>query len=149
MTGNIAIFWPMIVQAALTLAIYPILLMRRRSVAARGEARFEIMANGGVEPERSNVVARNLRNQYELPVLFFAVCLALYITNGANWLAVVIAWIFAISRVVHAAIHLGPNTLPLRGAAFGVGAFCVPALWIMLAIHILDIGAVMQAPLPA
>ncbi|WP_102959652.1 MAPEG family protein [Mangrovicella endophytica] len=147
MQGNIAIFWPMIVQAALTLCVYPLLTIRRRRVAARGEARFEDIANGHPEPEESRVVSRNIANQYELPVLFFVVCLSLYVTNGASWLAVVLAWIFALSRIVHAVIHLGPNVVIHRGLAFIIGFIVVAVLWIMLALHVLNVGAVVGAPL--
>lgn len=149
MPSNIAIFWPMVVQAALTLALYPILMFRRKSAATRGDASFMQMANGGVQPEAAGRASRNLMNQYELPVLFFAVCLALYVTNGASWFAFVIAWIFVISRVAHAIIHVGMNVLQLRGAAFGLGYLCIVILWIMFAIHILNVGAVLSGPLPA
>ncbi|MCQ8782862.1 MAPEG family protein [Mangrovibrevibacter kandeliae] len=136
MPGNPAIFWPMILQAFLTLAVYAVLFVRRRG-AARAGGDFEVMANGGAEPAGCRLASRNLANQYELPVLFYAACLALHATNGASWLAVALAWVFALTRLVHAAIHLTVNHVPARGAAFIVGYVCVGLLWCLLALHLL------------
>ncbi|MCB8839988.1 MAPEG family protein [Aurantimonas sp. VKM B-3413] len=146
MTGNIAIFWPMIVQAGLTLAVYPVLMMRRQRGSGGDNAAFARAANGLDQAGPGYIAGRNLANQYELPVLFFAVCLSLYVTNGATWFVVVLAWVFALSRLVHAAIHLGPNIVPLRGAAFGIGYLCVGVLWLLLAWHVFNVGAVVGAP---
>ncbi|GGD35222.1 MAPEG family protein [Aureimonas glaciei] len=144
MNGNIAIFWPMIVQGFLTLLVYVFVVTRRGAAVKAGEARRDAFRIPAGEPATSAAAVRNLANQFELPVLFYVVCLALYITNGASWLAVVVAWIFAVSRLVHAAIHLGPNTIALRMPAFAVGVAAVAVLWIILAVHVANIGAVLS-----
>ena len=145
MTGNVAIFWPLMLQVVLTLAIYPVLMTRRQGAARAAGIVFDRLANGLDESERSRIAGRHLANQYELPVLFYVACLALYATNGASWLAVALAWVFVLSRIVHAAIHLGPNIVPLRGAAFAVGMLTVFALFIMLAVHVAAIEMVVAA----
>ncbi len=139
MIGNLAILWPVVVQAALTLAIYPVLL-RRRIAAVRGGAAIECFRVTGNEPEGSATAVRNLANQFELPVLFYAVCLALYVTNGANWLAVALAWVFAASRVAHAAVHLRTNRLRPRMRLFLVGYAAVALMWLLFALHLAGIA---------
>jgi hypothetical protein len=142
--GNIAIFWPVIVQAFLTLVVYGVLIVRRRTAVAAGETRVDGFRVPAGEPAKSATAVRNLSNQFELPVLFFVVCLSLYITNGASSIAVVVAWVFAISRVVHAAIHLGPNTIALRMPAFVIGVAAVAVLWIVFAVHVANVGAALH-----
>ena len=144
MNGNIAIFWPMIVQAFLTLLVYVFVIIRRRSAVRAGAAKVGNFRIPASEPETSASAVRNLSNQFELPVLFYVVCLGLYVTNGATWLAVLLAWVFAVSRLVHAAIHLGPNKVAWRMPAFAIGVAVVAVLWIILAMHVANIGAVLS-----
>ncbi|MBC8130842.1 MAG: MAPEG family protein [Rhizobiaceae bacterium] len=144
MTGNIAIFWPMIVQAFLTLGIYGLVFNRRKAAVKAGEANFGTFRVPTNEPAKSAAAVRNLSNQYELPVLFYVVCLSLYVTNGADWLAVVLAWIFVVLRLVHAYVHLGSNDLRLRIPVFFGGVIAVFLLWVILAIHIAK-GSILSA----
>ena len=139
MIGNLAIFWPMIAQGFLTLGVYGVLLARR-SRAVRGGAGMETFRLAGAEPEASSSASRNVANQFELPVLFYAATLALYVTNGASWLAVAISWLFVVSRLVHAAVHLGPNRVSQRFAAFAVGFAAVTLLWVLFALHLLGLA---------
>ncbi len=80
--------------------------------------------------------AKNYANQFELPVLFYAVVAFALQTGTVNTLTLGLAWVFALSRVVHAVIHIGPNVVMWRGLAFLVGLVALMALWIALAIHI-------------
>lgn len=140
MNGNLAIFWPMIAQGFLTLGVYGVLAMRRKKLVG-DKAALAAWRSSGTEPEPSAAAARNVANQFELPVLFYAVCLALYVVNGASWLAVLVAWVFVASRVAHAVIHLGSNRIAQRMPAWLVGFVAVAVLWLILAVHILGIGA--------
>ena len=146
MSGNIAIFWPMIVQAFLTMAVYFVMFARRKSAVAAGQAKPGDFRVPAVEPATSSTAVRNIANQYELPVLFYAVCLSLYVTNGAHWLAVILAWVFAISRILHAFVHLGSNDLRLRMPAFAVGFIAVLVLWLILAFHVFNVVGALEAP---
>ncbi|KQT44538.1 hypothetical protein ASG43_14500 [Aureimonas sp. Leaf454] len=140
MTGNLAILWPMIVQAFLTLGVYGVLAMRRKALVG-DKAALAAWRSTGIEPEPSNAAAKSVANQFELPVLFYVVCLGLYIVNGASWLAVIVAWIFAASRFAHAVIHLGSNRIRQRMPAWLVGYLAVLVLWLIFAIHILGVAA--------
>ncbi len=81
MSGT-AIFWPMLVQIALVYSIY-ILIARRRAAAVKGgSAKVSQFRENQVEPPESLFVRNSLENQYELPVLFYAACIALYVTDG-------------------------------------------------------------------
>jgi Uncharacterized protein conserved in bacteria len=135
-----AIFWPMIVQAMLVYAIYALMSRRRFEAVRDGEAKADDFRVPRVEPERSATVARNLANQFELPVLFFVVCLSLQITAGVTYLALVLAWIFVASRVAHAAVHVTSNRLRYRRPLFVVGYLANLGLWLLLALHLLALA---------
>ncbi len=136
MSESTAIFWPMIAHAVLIFAVYPVLFNRRKAAVKERAARVEDFRVPVREPEKSASAARNLSHQYELPVLFYVVCLALFVTGGAGWLAVSLAWLFALSRLAHAYIHLGSNQLNQRIPAFAAGLILVGLLWLTLAVHL-------------
>ena len=130
-----AIFWPMLVQASLTYGVYALGSSRRMAAIYAGEAKpgqFKIPGPDN-EPERSATVMRNLTNQFELPVLFFASCLTLFVLNAAGTAAVLLAWGFALSRLGHAIVHVTSNRLKFRRPAFIIGFFIQGAMWALIA----------------
>jgi hypothetical protein len=88
------------------------------------------------EPEVSVTVIRNLINLYELPVLFYAVCISLYVVNGSSFLAVIVAWLFVAARVAHTVVHVTSNRLRLRQPIFTIGYLLNGILWLILALHL-------------
>jgi hypothetical protein len=130
-----AIFWPMLIQAGLTYGIYALGSSRRLAAISAGEAKpaaFKIPGGGG-EPERSATAMRSLINQFELPVLFYACCLTLFVLDAAGPAAVLLAWGFALSRLLHAFFHVTTNRLKFRRPAFILGFVIQGAMWALLA----------------
>ncbi|PSH63898.1 MAPEG family protein [Phyllobacterium sophorae] len=131
-----AIFWPMIALTALIYLVYALVLLRRRKAVTSGQASrrdFKLPLN---EPEASVTAIRNLINLFELPMLFYVVCLALYAVNGATLLAVIVAWCFVAMRIAHTLVHVTTNRLRLRQPIFAIGCALNGMLWILLALHI-------------
>ena len=82
-----------------------------------------------VLPESVNLPAHNLRNLAELPVVFYALCLYLFVTGSVDLVYVVAAWAFVGLRAVHSLIHCTVNNVKLRFASYFLGAL---VLWAML-----------------
>ena len=82
----------------------------------------------------------NYRNQFEAPVLFYAVVAFALITKVADTLMIVLAWLYVLTRIVHAAIHIGPNKVRWRSPAFALGFLIVALMWIKLALHVATAG---------
>lgn len=131
-----AIFWPVIAQVALIHAIYFLMLKRRYGAVRARTAKVSDFWIPAVEPEPSATVARSLINQFELPVLFFVVCILLHLTAGVNYLVLVIAWLFVLSRYAHAYVHVTSNRLRIRQRLFVVGFFLNFSLWLIFAVHL-------------
>lgn len=132
-----AIFWPMIAHVALVVALYALLGMRRAAAVKAGKARISQFRENLNEPEDSLFVRNCLSNQFELPVLFHTVCLALHVTGGDGAWAVALAWLFVLSRYAHAAIHVTSNRIRHRQPAFIAGFAVLIVLWAMLGFRIL------------
>jgi len=59
------------------------------------------------------------------------------LTRHADILFMVMAWLFVLSRLVHAYIHTGTNYIPHRFNAFAVGVFTLLAMWVIFAVRLL------------
>ncbi|MET3790294.1 MAPEG family protein [Aquamicrobium terrae] len=132
-----AMLWPMVAHFVLVAALYALLGLRRRQAVQSGKVRpsqWKLRSNG--EPEISATVSNNIMNQFELPVLFHVVCLALYVTAGVSWIAVILAWLFVALRYVHAFEHVTSNRPPLRGMIFGAGFLVLVLMWGCFALHL-------------
>lgn len=134
------ILYPTLLQAALTLGV--LMLMgpaKSRSMRENGQTLEDedVRLGRNAWSAEATKLTRNYANQFELPVLFYAVVAFAMITGGADLIMVGLAWIFALSRLVHAALHIGPNVIMWRGTAFMVGFVALVAMWLRLAIHIL------------
>lgn len=127
------IFVPVLIQLTLTIVLYFLLARRKRKAAEAGEvneARRGIYDDAW--PESVILVNNCIRNQFELPVLFYVVILSLWSLNAVNWLVLALAGFFAISRLVHAYIHTGSNVVPVRRRIFIFGVLLVAALCVLL-----------------
>jgi hypothetical protein len=131
-----AIFGPMIAHVVLVCVIYVLLGTRRRNAVLSGAARSTQFKTRANEPEISASAAANLMNQFELPMLFHVVCLALVATNGVSYVAVTLAWLFVLLRYVHAFVHVTGNDLRYRSPAFAAGFVVLVALWVWFALHL-------------
>ncbi len=131
-----AIFWPMLAQVLLVYIVYAVLSARRRHAVRSGEARVNQFKTRTAEPESSVTAANNIINQFELPVLLYTVCLSLYVTSGVSYVALVLAWLFVITRYAHAWFHLTSNRVKFRSRAFILGALLLALLWIWFALHL-------------
>jgi hypothetical protein len=133
------IFWPVLAHVLLIYIVYCVLGRRRYGAIRSGEAKPGQFKVRSTEPASSLTVAANLTNQFELPVLFYVLCLTLHLTNGVNYLTLALMWIFVASRYFHAWIHLTSNNLLLRSRSFFVSAVILLLGWIWFALHLLGV----------
>ncbi|MBW8907750.1 MAG: MAPEG family protein [Mesorhizobium sp.] len=134
-----AIFWPMLAHVLLVYIVYLVMFHRRYGAIKSGEAKVSAYKVRSTEPASSVTVANNLINQFELPVLFHILCLALFVTNGVNYLTLLLMWLFIVTRYVHAWVHLSRNYVLHRSRMFFLGAGILLIAWIWFAFHLLGV----------
>ena len=134
------IFAPVIVQVALTLWLYIALAIAKSRAVKRGEVNEERRAlHDDAWPDSVLQINNNIRNQFEVPVLFYVLIGILWSIDAVNIYIHIAAWIFVISRIIHMAVHTGSNYVPLRRKVFMLGCFVLIGLVVFL-VYKLTIG---------
>lgn len=132
-----ALFYPVLMQVGLTLALAVATgLMRFRAIASGRVKPGDIALGQGAWPRRAQQVSNAYQNQMEAPVLFYAGALFATVLGVTSTALVVLAWVWAVSRLLHAFIHVTSNHLRLRFMAFAAGMLCLMAFWIVLVVEV-------------
>lgn len=116
------IFVPVIVQVLMTLLIYVRLIkVKIREIRAGRVDKTRSALHEEAWGDAVLQINNNIRNQFELPVLFYVMAAILWAMDSVNGLAIAAAFLFVLSRIAHALIHLGSNYVPNRRRTFTVG----------------------------
>jgi hypothetical protein len=129
---------PLFVEVLLTFGVMFGMMYFRTSSLQRGETRLaDIALREPNWPTRATQFAYAFSNQFELPVLFYVLTILAIVTRHADLLFVALAWIFVVTRVLQAVIHVTNNNVRLRGAFYGVGAIVLVIMWAIYIVRIL------------
>ncbi len=83
----------------------------------------------------------NLRNLFEMPVLFYLAIVLLYVTGSVDVGYLYLAWIYVGLRAVHSVIHTTYNRIKHRFIVHIVSCFVLFAIWVKLAYELLTAGS--------
>ena len=88
----------------------------------------------GFEGTPSSVMATsdNLMNRFEMPVLFYAAVLTLYVTQTVDPLFVLMAWAYVALRIIHSGIHVTYNRVIHRFSAYVISTLILWCIWARL-----------------
>lgn len=132
-----ALLWPLLAHIGLIVFLYAWLTVARAQAVRSGETDTSCFVLGRDEPLRVARITRNLSNQFELPVLFYALVVLLIALGRVTWIDVAAAWVFVAGRVVHTSVQTLTDNVKLRGQVFMINFLAVMALaahvaWIAL-----------------
>jgi hypothetical protein len=129
---------PLFVQVALTFFLVFWTARVRTAVVRSREVKMKDIALGQPNwPARATQIANCYNSQFQMPVLYYVLTILAIATRHADLLFVVMAWLFVITRLVHAYIHTGTNHVPHRFNAFAVGVLVLLLMWAIFAARIL------------
>ena len=123
-----AILWPMLAHVALVFALYAWLTFARTRAVQRRETEYSAFVLGRDEPLPVARITRNLANQFELPMLFYALVLLLIAVGRVTWIDVAAAWLFFVGRVIHTLVQTLTDNVKLRGRVFVINFLAVVVL---------------------
>ena len=121
MNSNL-IFLPVLTQIAITIVGFMLLGVRKAKALKEGNVDMTKTAlDNDAWPDYVLMVSNNIRNQFQVPVLFYVLCFVFYSINAVTTTVLYLAWAFVISRIIHAYIHMSSNYVPARFRVFTVG----------------------------
>ena len=90
----------------------------------------------GKAPYYLETSRQTLKNQFELPIIFYFLVIIMYINQNVTIFELILAWFFSISRFIHAFIRLTSNHVPHRAKIFTLGYFNLILLSILVLINL-------------
>jgi len=128
-----AIFGPFFGMLLLTFVVWVYLYVRRLAFIKANNIDAQQLTTPvrgeQIIPEEVSYPSYNFRNLFELPVVFYALCLYLYVTGGVDEVYVIAAWGFFGLRLLHSLIHSTKNIVMLPFIAYMASAL---TLWFMV-----------------
>ncbi len=127
-----AIFGPVFATLGLTFVVWIYMYVRRISFIQNNEISPIDLAEPGklaaLTPAEVSNPSDNLKNLFEIPVLFYALALYLYVTQQVAPLYVAAGWAFVAFRTLRSAVHCTFNLVMLR---FNLYLISTLAVWFM------------------
>jgi hypothetical protein len=130
MTTQDEIFSPFFATVFLTLIVWVYMYIRRINFITSRKLKQKDLEIPGtlvqISPPSISNPSDNLKNLFEIPVLFYALVLYLFVTKQVDIVYLNAAWVFFVFRALHSAVHCTFNLIMLR---FYLYLFSTLAVW--------------------
>ena len=125
------ILFPCIAMVALTAVIWVRLYVERIGEMQQRRISAQSLSDSTKARERlqSITAADNFRNLFEMPVLFYALCICLAMTGLAGPWFIAGAWAFVALRALHSFIHTTYNRVMHRFTVYALSSVLLFCLW--------------------
>jgi hypothetical protein len=132
-----AVLAPVFAQVALVIVLlFAMAALRMRDIRSGAVRPQEIALGQPLWPAQTTKVAKCFSNQFEAPVLFYALTALQWTLGAVDQVSIGLAWAFVISRYIHAVEFTTSNVVMRRGAIYALGMLILLADWILLAIRV-------------
>ena len=140
MNANL-IFGPLLAQMLLTVGMFGLLAARKAQAVRLKKVNLKQAAlDHSAWPDEVIKVSNNIANQFETPILFYVVCLALFQLNAVSGPVLMLAWLYVATRFVHAFVHVRSNRVPIRMRVFAAGLLIVFVLMLLILWEVVHAG---------
>jgi hypothetical protein len=136
--NQVQIVYPMLAMLVLSCIVLVAMLRERGAeVKARGLSMRDIPSGAQMSTVLHNTrAADHYKNLFEMPVFFYALCLALLATEMVGPGIVVAAWLYVALRVAHCWIHLTYNRIKHRMRTFAASTTLLLVMWVAFAVQL-------------
>jgi hypothetical protein len=127
-----AIFAPFFAMILLTFVVWVYMYARRISFMRSSNLKPEQLTPAELarlSPPHVSNPSDNLKNLFEVPTIFYALALYLFVTDQVDLVYLIAAWVFVALRIAHSAVHCTVNIIILR---FWLYFVSTAALWFIL-----------------
>ena len=135
---NTLFFWPMLALVAVIAVVWVRMYILRVAEMRARRIGPQKLARSGPKSEllHNTNAADNFNNLFEVPVLFFVICVAIAASGEQSTLLLILAWTFVALRAIHSAIQTTYNRVMHRFPVYVVSTLVVFAMWIVFAARL-------------
>lgn len=135
---TLKLIYPALAQILWSFVVLSLMFVRRQKAFTDRSVRLaDVAVSTERYPDTARLAAANFSNQFETPVLFFALTLIAIHVGATGYVMAALAWAYVASRIVHTLIHTGSNSLKQRAIVFAIGVACLFFMWVGVVISIL------------
>jgi len=119
-------------MVALTALVWVKLYVDRLGEMRRKHVDPQSLASASVKAEvlQKTAASDNFRNLFEVPVLFYVLCVAVTATGTATPALVTAGWAYVALRALHSLIHVTYNRVVHRFAAYAASTLLLFGMWV-------------------
>ena len=138
MKEHLNIIYPLFVMVLLPATVVLMIFIFRVKAVRDGNLRvqhFALHTTEGTSPLLTKLT-HNLANQFEMPVLFYTVCVLAVAIPVVDERLVLLGWCYVASRYLHSLIHISYNKVLHRVAVFFVSNVILIIMWFRLMLQL-------------
>ena len=129
---------PVFVLVGLTFALLlGMASARGRALAGRETSPKDIALGQPNWPTRATQIGNCFKNQFELPLLFYALIALALPLRHADLVIVLLSWVFVVTRFAHAGIFVTSNNVQQRSLVWFAGVLVLLVMWLYFALKTL------------
>ena len=127
-----AMLGPCVGMVAFTALVWVKLYVDRLGEMRRKHVDPQSLASASVKAEvlQKTAASDNFRNLFEVPVLFYVLCVAVTATGTATPALVTAGWAYVALRALHSLIHVTYNRVVHRFAAYAASTLLLFGMWV-------------------
>ena len=129
---------PVFVLVGLTFALLLwMATVRTQALRSRQTSLKDIALGQQNWPVRATQIGNCFKNQFEVPLLFYALIALALPLRHADLVIVLLSWVFVVTRFAHAGIFVTSNDVRTRSLTWFAGVVVVLVMWIWFALKTL------------
>lgn len=135
------IFFPCFALMILTFIVLIRMFIARVQAVAKGEIEvkyFKTFDLQSTTPILMTQASRNFTNLFEVPTLFYMICVFALITQNVDPIMYKAAWLFVALRFIHSVIHLTNNKIYPRMSVYGLSWIVLITMGFLLTTRIIE-----------
>lgn len=127
------IFYPFFGVMLLTMSVWVymyclrLFFLKRENINPQSVSTTRQVLN--IVPDKINNPSENLINLFELPLLFYALCIYLYVTQQVDSVSLYMSFFFLLLRIGHSVIHCTYNKVIHRFVLYVLSSII---LWVLI-----------------
>lgn len=133
-----SILYPLLALAAWTLLMAVVMIRRAFRAVGEGLNPEYFRYSKGFRPPGYMLSAyQHFDNLFEMPVLFYALLITIYITANNSVQLLTLSWGYVVMRIFHSLAHLSNRNVPLRRNFFIASYVILVLLWSVTAVELI------------